>query len=694
MSAEYSRGTEGTAILPECRGNKAARKSLSVKTHKRVTNAAGINRQEYLGPCYQEKEVMKNMVVTSAIILVACLGLAVSPAMAAVRFDGLTWYHSEEPSRLLINADGHLEWLNPKAPDQVTVRLPEMDLSDVGDVAQVAYMFKTEGVKTAVPSTDPTLLSGTGDLRVGLFDSNGRGHIKSDNTGYRNKIWCGYLGYCARICPHLPVGIKRKHSDAIPGKFMKRTGAWEEGVCESLVQKAGPYGRSQDLSGFGLELGNFSPLVLQVERTAPQTLVFTVTLNDVTYTYLDDEARYQPKKIDAMAMYFPNPKAYTSIMLAGSCFSGNSMCSSKAVEPKPKKSCGAKLSATDENTAMKNVVVFGRPDVFCGWPANNGVWIWGDEILVGFSYGRYVEKDGHNIGSPSYNVLARSTDGGESWTMEDPENFAGDGGTVVPSPGGINFAHPGFAMRVHRDAGARFFVSYDRGHTWQGPYNFTNLMDHHQLTGLENTARTDYIVNGPADCFIFMSARKPDTGTRDRAFCARTTDGGKTFNFVSWINPEDAGTTRGAMPSTVRITKTKLVTALRRKYPGQWIDVFVSNDNCKSWKFLSKVADTGGWNGNPPALLRLTDGRLCCVYGNRTKRQIIAKYSNDEGASWHKEIILRDDFQADSRDDPDLGYPRLVQRPDGKLVAMYYWATAANPRQHIAATIWDPAKDK
>jgi hypothetical protein len=38
----------------------------------------------------------------------------------------------------------------------------------------------------------------------------------------------------------------------------------------------------------------------------------------------------------------------------------------------------------------------------------------------------------------------------------------------------------------------------------------------------------------------------------------------------------------------------------------------------------------------------------------------------------------------------DLGYPRLVQRPDGKLVAMYYWATKENPEQHIAASIWQP----
>ena len=254
-------------------------------------------------------------------LLAACLGCWVWPAWAAVRFDGLMWYHSEDPNRLIVNEDCQLVWLNPKAPDQVTVRLAEMDLSDVGDSAEVVYMFKSEGVRTGVASTDPTLLSGTGDLRIGLFDSNGRGHIEVDGSGYRNPIWCGYLGYCARICPHLPAGIKRKHSDAIPGKFMKRTRAYEADVCESLVQKAGPYGKSRDLSGFGLPLGVYSRLILRVARTGKETLAFTVTLNDVSYTYIDDDPRLQPKKIDAMAIYFPNPKAYRSITLAGCCFS-------------------------------------------------------------------------------------------------------------------------------------------------------------------------------------------------------------------------------------------------------------------------------------------------------------------------------------------------------------------------------------
>ena len=345
--------------------------------------------------------------------------------------------------------------------------------------------------------------------------------------------------------------------------------------------------------------------------------------------------------------------------------------------------------AAESGDAMKNVVVFGGPDKFCAWPANNGVWIWeGKEILVGFSCGTYKVKESHDIDGPTFNLLARSTDGGMTWKMEDPDNFAGDGLEPKPSPRGINFAHPDFAMRV---ANKSFFISYDRGKKWQGPFLFGDFgLPESELT--EVTSRTDYIVNGPRDCFIFTAARKPGKFGTDRAFCMRTTDGGKTFKFVSWIvPPEDPH--RAVMPSTVRITDKKLVTAIRRRaYPQDecWVDAYVSDDNGESWEFLSEVGKTGNWNGNPPALVRLEDRRLCCVYGNRTERRMHAAMSNDEGHTWGERIVLRDDFRRDT--EQDFGYPRLVQRADGALVAMYYWATEERHQQHIAATILDITK--
>jgi hypothetical protein len=352
---------------------------------------------------------------------------------------------------------------------------------------------------------------------------------------------------------------------------------------------------------------------------------------------------------------------------------------------------------------MKNVIVYAEEGKFCGWPANNGVMIWDDkEIVVGFSLLDFVIADGHNADRDSIrSVVCRSMDGGETWTMEDPKNYVGDGDERRDVPTGLDFTAPGFSMRVgaegywaSEEKRGELFFSSDRGRTWTGPCVIKGLLDHPELEGVELTARTDYLVNGPTELLLFGSARNNKKWKSDRTFCARTVDGGKTFQFVNWIVPP-SDPYRAVMPNTVRCSPDMLVSAIRRRHvigPNEdcWIDTYVSKDNGGSWIMLSRAAETGNSNGNPPALVRLKDGRLCLVYGNRTKRQMLARLSRDQGRTWSKEIVLRDDFLADSFNDADFGYPRVVQRADGKLVVMYYWATKQNPHHHIAGTIWDP----
>jgi hypothetical protein len=67
---------------------------------------------------------------------------------------------------------------------------------------------------------------------------------------------------------------------------------------------------------------------------------------------------------------------------------------------------------------------------------------------------------------------------------------------------------------------------------------------------------------------------------------------------------------------------------------------------------------------------------------------IRARLSKDGGHTWGDEIILRNDGGG-----RDLGYPRSVQRADGKVVTVYYlWDKKTGPERYIAATIWDPKK--
>jgi hypothetical protein len=61
--------------------------------------------------------------------------------------------------------------------------------------------------------------------------------------------------------------------------------------------------------------------------------------------------------------------------------------------------------------------------------------------------------------------------------------------------------------------------------------------------------RTDYIVNGPEDCLLFLTATKSD-GKEGRPIAIRTVDGGQAWNFLAYIGPEPPG--YAVMPSSVR----------------------------------------------------------------------------------------------------------------------------------------------
>lgn len=375
-----------------------------------------------------------------------------------------------------------------------------------------------------------------------------------------------------------------------------------------------------------------------------------------------------------------------------------------ACKPAPEKTTQESNDRFQYPYSPVHVTAFHEAGKFAGWPANNGVWIWdGEEVLVGLTLGPYEVKSGHNLRKPYVSLLARSMDGGRTWESYDPENYIGDGGALKKLADPMDILHPDFALRVTGTGyhgndmpEGGFYFSMDRGRSWRGPYALAGLEDIPELDTLELSPRTDYLVNPDGSLQVFISARVPGVFGSDRLFCALSVDGGQSFALQSWVvSREDPY--RAVMSSTVRCSDTRLVSAVRRREIGTdrcWVDSYISEDNGDTWKFLSKVGDTGPENGNPPALLRLQDGRLVCAYGQRERRQIVARISDNEGARWGLEIILREGFWADVHGDADLGYPRMVQRADGKVLITYYWATEQMKEQLIAATIWDTERMK
>ena len=187
---------------------------------------------------------------------VLAVGLLLAPQAAGagggVLFDRARWYHSHDPNRLLrVDDKGHLVWRSRK-PHQLVARLPRpQPVGRTGDVAEVSYLWKSSG-QVIGPDCKKTLrhddcvicLAGTGDFRVGLFESSGR-YVTRDGIGLESDVFKGWKGYQWRFSPHLqprevkrwwepkPDGSRESHTNL---RFWKRT---DGGVRRLLSKKGG-----------------------------------------------------------------------------------------------------------------------------------------------------------------------------------------------------------------------------------------------------------------------------------------------------------------------------------------------------------------------------------------------------------------------------------------------------------------------
>ena len=358
------------------------------------------------------------------------------------------------------------------------------------------------------------------------------------------------------------------------------------------------------------------------------------------------------------------------------------------------------LPAARISAAPTHVLVYANNDEFAAWPANEGLWAWGNEVLVAAWTSRYQEDGAthnHAPDAPKRIRFFRSLDGSLTWKQEFHENIPPPESLLeaLPCPEKkIDFMNPDLAMRWR---GSTFFVSGNRGRNWQGPYRIP------LFHGCRHAAaRSSYIPLDTDSCLAFVNyGYASQNGTYERAAAIRSSDGGKSWEFLSWIGPDvgaafsakalGKGNVYTTMPQAVRLGPEHFITTLRlrttnedRTFNRKWGELYESVDGGKNWIRLSEIEQN---SVNPISLVHLGDRKLIAVYGDRGANPIgiYAKISRDLGRTWSDAVPLRTDAR-----EWDIGYAVSTLRPDGKILTLYYYTTEERPQNFIAATIWDP----
>jgi hypothetical protein len=260
-----------------------------------------------------------------------------------VEFDGAMWICSHNKHKkikgqkvLSLNEEGQLDWvctygamLYAKLPTKSITKV----VAKVGEIARYGWLYKGDGQDKGSYVENICERYGSGDLRLSMLDL-GEKSMSIDKQYKRNdKIFCGSRGYTARLSPHVPTNERAD-------KWATKTNP-SGSNCHSPVSWGGCWGFPTYFNGYGVTVGEFTPMLVSLARTAEDTVAFSVTMNGIEHIMVDKDKAvqyadkdkmeslygegdftvqvvpgYQPQKIDTMAFYFANQRPFDLITFA------------------------------------------------------------------------------------------------------------------------------------------------------------------------------------------------------------------------------------------------------------------------------------------------------------------------------------------------------------------------------------------
>jgi len=369
----------------------------------------------------------------------------------------------------------------------------------------------------------------------------------------------------------------------------------------------------------------------------------------------------------------------------------------------------------------RHSIVYRNDAEFSGWPFYCGLWRVGNgDLVAGFkripnSYRGANEVSHENLTYRRGDLyLIRSNDNGATWQSDNlthvhrldltaeeilamgPRDYRAEGPLDFSSPDTLlmSGAVPAF---LKPDSQAWLRASTDGGRTWRRHI----LLPMGGLPSLSGCGSSMVRSDGMNLIGLAMTTEE---GWVNRPLVYGSRDGIE-WRFLSFITPKGDegsavsdrsvpfifGAIRQFYPRLIELQDGSILASVRFQREARdviWTDVYRSRDGGLTWSFLSRVTDWGA----PGDIVQMQDGRVVCVYGYRVSPPgIRARVSEDGGASWGGEIILRQDGGS-----WDLGYPRVIEHEPGRLLCIYYMNTADDPIQmnggvrHIAQTIFTP----
>lgn len=206
-------------------------------------------------------------------------------------------------------------------------------------------------------------------------------------------------------------------------------------------------------------------------------------------------------------------------------------------------------------------------------------------------------------------------------------------------------------------------------------------------------------------------------GESTRSALMRSDDGGDNWEYFSTLAYDPASIIDYEEPGLVRLADGRLVCFMRTHVnptsDAKNMVMIVSEDDGFSW---TPPKWTNIW-GFPPELIALQDGRYLMVYGYRRRPYGVRGIISDDGVTWDvkNEFVIREgglpgstvsETPGSSRMAPGagkvaegavdldhpghyqhIGYPSVVQIPDGTIVCSYHeWTDDPKPLQYVRCT--------